>query len=95
VPDRIFEHPRLLAIYDASDGAVLTSDSTLRFREREEVEADLAASGYVVDGVRDAPDRRGRELIFLADAPPDRCLTVARPATATKLRPAVPVRSWR
>src|SRR5712692_2460070 len=31
----------------ASDGELLTSDSTLRFREREEVEADLVAHGYV------------------------------------------------
>lgn len=50
----------------AADGAVLTSDSTLRFRERDEVEASLLAHGYVVDDIRDAPDRRGRELVFLA-----------------------------
>jgi SAM-dependent methyltransferase len=53
----------------ASDGQVLTSDSTLRFREREEVEADLAACGYIVDEVRDAPDRPGRELVFFARRP--------------------------
>ena len=47
-------------------GEVLTSDSTLRFRERDEVEADLVEHGYVVDDVRDAPDRPGRELVFLA-----------------------------
>jgi SAM-dependent methyltransferase len=50
----------------ASDGAVLTSDSTLRFRERAEVEADLAAHGYRLVEVRDAPDRPGREFVFLA-----------------------------
>ena len=50
----------------ASDGAVIESESTLRFRERDEVEAALHASGYVVDEVRDAPDRPGRELVFLA-----------------------------
>ncbi|OLT28392.1 methyltransferase type 11 [Nocardiopsis sp. CNR-923] len=58
----------------ASDGEVLTSDSTLRFRERSEVEADLAAHGFVVEDVRDAPDRPGRELVFLArcaEAPRD------------------------
>lgn len=33
----------------AADGAVLTSDSTLLFRERDEVEAALLAHGYVVD----------------------------------------------
>ncbi len=50
----------------ASDGQVLTSDSTLRFRDRDEVESTLAANGYAVVGVRDAPDRPGRELVFLA-----------------------------
>jgi SAM-dependent methyltransferase len=51
------------------DGQVLTSDSTLRFREREEVEQDLVVHGYVVDDVRDAPDRPGREFVFLARRP--------------------------
>ncbi|MEQ8144990.1 class I SAM-dependent methyltransferase [Streptomyces sp. OP7] len=55
----------------ASDGAVLTSDSTLRFREREEVEADLAGHGYVLEDVRDAPDRPGREFVFVARRPVD------------------------
>ena len=50
----------------ASDGQVLTSDSTLRFRDRDEVEADLSACGYVVDAVGGAPDRPGRELVFSA-----------------------------
>ena len=49
-----------------SDGAVLTSDSTLRFRSRDEVEASLAAAGFTVVDVRDAPDRPGRELVFVA-----------------------------
>jgi SAM-dependent methyltransferase len=49
----------------ASDGAVLTSDSTLRFRERDEVEESLAAAGFAVDEVRDAPDRPGREFVFV------------------------------
>jgi ubiquinone/menaquinone biosynthesis C-methylase UbiE len=49
-----------------SDGAVLISDSTLRFRHRGEVTASLAAAGYVVDEVRQAPDRLGRELVFIA-----------------------------
>ncbi|MFF3418802.1 class I SAM-dependent methyltransferase [Streptomyces sp. NPDC002698] len=53
----------------AADGQVLTSDSTLRFREREEVETDLVAHGYVVQDVRDAPDRPGREFVFLARRP--------------------------
>ncbi|GAB2625415.1 class I SAM-dependent methyltransferase [Streptomyces capparidis] len=55
----------------AADGQVLTSDSTLRFREREEVEADLAARGFVVDEVRGAPDRPGLEFVFVARRPGD------------------------
>lgn len=50
-------------------GDVLTSDSTLRFRERGEIEDALRAQGYVVDEVRDAPDRPGRELVFFARRP--------------------------
>jgi hypothetical protein len=53
----------------ASDGEVLTSDSTLRFREREEIEAALVANGYEVAEVRDAPDRPGREFVFFALRP--------------------------
>jgi SAM-dependent methyltransferase len=53
----------------ASDGRTLTSDSTLRFRGREEVEADLRAQGFVVEDVRDAPDRPGKELVFVARRP--------------------------
>jgi SAM-dependent methyltransferase len=53
----------------AADGQVLTSDSTLRFREREEVERDLEAHGFVVDDVRDAPDRPGKEFVFVARRP--------------------------
>ncbi len=49
------------------DGAVITSDSTLRFRSREEVESSLAAYGYRVVEVRDAPDRPGREFVFIAE----------------------------
>ncbi len=49
-----------------ADGAVLTSDSTLRFRSREEVTDSLRAAGFVVVDVRDAPDRPGLEFVFLA-----------------------------
>lgn len=55
-------------VFDA-DGEVLTSDSTLRFRERDEIVASLLAHGYVVDDVRGAPDRVGREFVFLARKP--------------------------
>ncbi len=50
-----------------ADGAVITSDSTLRFRERDEVESSLAAQGYRVLDVRDAPDRPGREFVFITE----------------------------
>lgn len=50
----------------ADDGVVVTSDSTLRFRSREEVESSLAVHGYRVAEVRDAPDRPGREFVFIA-----------------------------
>jgi SAM-dependent methyltransferase len=53
----------------ASDGEVLTSDSTLRFRERDDVQAALVAHGYAVDEVRAAPDRPGREFVFFARRP--------------------------
>ena len=53
----------------ASDGAVLTSDSTLRFRERAEFAGSLASAGLVVDEVRDAPDRPGLEFVFIARRP--------------------------
>ena len=48
------------------DGAVLTSDSTLRFRSRGELADSLAEAGLVVDEVRDAPDRPGLEFVFIA-----------------------------
>ncbi|WP_329457547.1 class I SAM-dependent methyltransferase [Streptomyces sp. NBC_01497] len=53
----------------AEDGQVLTSDTTLRFRERPEVEADLAEGGFELVDVRGAPDRPGREFVFVARRP--------------------------
>ncbi|MEU4194620.1 class I SAM-dependent methyltransferase [Kribbella sp. NPDC026611] len=52
-----------------SDGAVYTSQSTLRFRERDEVEESLTAAGFAVDDVREAPDRPGKEFVFVARRP--------------------------
>lgn len=48
------------------DGTVLTSDSTLRFRSRDELADSLAAVGLTADEVRNAPDRPGREFVFIA-----------------------------
>jgi SAM-dependent methyltransferase len=48
-----------------ADGAVITSDSTLRFRDRDELESSLATQGYEVLEVRQAPDRPGHEFVFI------------------------------
>jgi SAM-dependent methyltransferase len=49
-----------------SDGTVLTSDSTLRFRGREAILGSLADAGFAVEEIRDAPDRPGLEFVFVA-----------------------------
>lgn len=54
-----------------ADGSVLTSDSTLRFRDRDEITQDLHRVGLRVREVRDAPDRPGLELVFLTQRPPE------------------------
>ncbi|HEY3036995.1 MAG TPA: hypothetical protein VGJ54_20340 [Streptosporangiaceae bacterium] len=55
----VFEH----------DGTVLTSHSTLRFRTRADLAGSLTAAGLVVEEVRDAPGRPGRELVFVVRRP--------------------------
>lgn len=52
------------------DGVVLTSESTLRFRERYEIDVSLQQAGLAVEEVRDAHDRPGRELVFIARREP-------------------------
>lgn len=52
-----------------SDGAVLSSDSTLRFRSRTELARSLVEAGFSVEEVRDAPDRPGAEFVFVAGRP--------------------------
>jgi hypothetical protein len=52
----------------AVGGEVMRSTSTLRFRERDELERDLDRHGFDVLDVRDAPDRLGTEMVFVADA---------------------------
>lgn len=47
-------------------GESLASESTLRFRTREQIERSLRATGFEVLDVRDAPDRPGREFVFIA-----------------------------
>ena len=40
---------------------------TLWFRGRDEVESSLLAHGYRVLDVREAPDRPGREFVFITE----------------------------
>jgi SAM-dependent methyltransferase len=49
-----------------SDGVRIDSRSTLRFRGRSALSDSLEAAGFVVDEVRDAPDRPGLEFVFVA-----------------------------
>jgi len=50
-----------------SDGLVLTSDSTLVFRELVQLRRSLSAAGLEVRDVRQAPDRPGREYVVVAE----------------------------
>ncbi len=48
------------------DRTEVAVESTIRFRDRAEVANDLATHGFLVHEVREAPDRFGREWVFLA-----------------------------
>lgn len=50
-------------------GEVITSDSTLRFRGRDDVARCVSQSGLEVIDVRDAPDRPGLEFVFVCGIP--------------------------
>jgi ubiquinone/menaquinone biosynthesis C-methylase UbiE len=52
--------------YTFADGTRIVSESTLRFRSQAEIERSLGAAGFVVLDVTDAPDRPGREFVFIA-----------------------------
>jgi SAM-dependent methyltransferase len=52
----------------ASNNEIVTSDSTLRFRPRSDLECSLIAKGFVVEEIRDAPDRPGLEFVFVVRA---------------------------
>jgi SAM-dependent methyltransferase len=56
---------RTTFVFQADDD-VRTSYSTLRFRDRRTVDRSLRAAGFAVVDVREAPDRPGRELVFIA-----------------------------
>lgn len=49
-----------------ADGAEVVSDSTLRFRGRDEIAESLVSAGLELREVRDAPDRPRQEFVFLA-----------------------------
>jgi len=51
-----------------SDGQVLSSDSTLCFREKEEIMHSLEQTGYEIKEIRDALDRPKQEFVFIAAA---------------------------
>lgn len=57
-----FETPTIFR----NDGARIDSLSTLRFRSRDDLTASLEHAGFTVEDVCDAPDRPGRELVFVA-----------------------------
>lgn len=49
-----------------SDGQTLTSDSTLRFREKDAIVESLEKTGFHVDEIRGAPDRPKKEFVFIS-----------------------------
>jgi SAM-dependent methyltransferase len=51
------------------DNVVIESMSTLRFRDRREIEDSLVKAGFQTVEVRDAPDRPGLEFVFIAVRP--------------------------
>ena len=55
--------------YCFPDGTLIESDSTLRFRSQDELSVLLRRAGLVVLDVRDAPDRPGREFVFVTQRP--------------------------
>lgn len=51
------------------NGSTETSDSTLRFRDRQEITGSLRRAGFDDSEVREAPDRPGLEMVFIARRP--------------------------
>ena len=51
------------------DNLVIESTSTLRFRDRPEIEDSLVEAGFQTVEIRDAPDRPGLEFVFIAVRP--------------------------
>ncbi|GAA0450872.1 methyltransferase [Actinoplanes capillaceus] len=55
--------------YTFPSGQVLESDSTLRFRDRNELRGTVTGAGFEIVDVRQAPDRPARERVFLCRRP--------------------------
>jgi len=53
------------------DDAVLTSESTLCFREKQEIVESLIETGYRITEIRDAPDRPRKEFVFISEVESD------------------------
>ncbi len=50
-----------------ADNSVLKSESILRFRSKEKIIRSLTNNGFIVKDIRDAPDRPGKEFVFIAE----------------------------
>ena len=55
--------------YDFPTGERIVSTSTLRFRSDKENRAALTRAGFFIDDVREAPDRPGREDVYVTSTP--------------------------
>lgn len=53
-------------VHFEATGDLIPSESTLRFRSRNQIEGSLHAAGFRDLEVRDAPDRPGRQYVFIA-----------------------------
>jgi hypothetical protein len=49
------------------DGTVLTSDSTLRFRDKPAISKSLERAGYRILDILDAPDRPHQEFAYISE----------------------------
>jgi hypothetical protein len=47
------------------DGETLFSDSTLKFRSKDEIMSSLESAGFSIVDIRDAPDRPKKEFVFI------------------------------
>lgn len=58
------------------EARTITSESTLRFRNRDEIEQSLSDVGFRILEVLDAPDRPGFEDVFIAEPTQRRAVTL-------------------